>query len=472
VKAAGEAGSSDWSDVWRFSTIVQLPDPVVLRLPADASTVLGDSVLVVWYPAMPEVDRYWLEYSRSSDFSDSYVDSTLADSVATIRGLAHQQTYYWRVRAHNSTGWGMFSDAWSFTSLVTAPNAPLLLLPESGAVQLPVSPTLQWSASPGESGESSHRDGYLTPRGREQARGRVQPLHHQGIQVTLWEESPFLIVDDTLTHHLQISLDSLFGAMVVEDSLIVDTSRQVGPLANRTTYYWRVRTRNAVGASAWSQVWNFRTIAEIPGPTALLSPENGTVVLPDSLAFLWNRGAEEIDRYWFEYSADSGFVLSNVDSMLADTTTVLLHLVPNQNFWWRVRSHNASGWGSFSEVRGFSTLLTGVQEGKGIPEHFSLSQNFPNPFNPSTVIRYALPVDAHVLLEVFNVLGQRVATLVDAQQTTGFHSVILKRDELGDPSGTSPGFASGVYFYRIQAGNGSAIPGRQFVQTKKFILLR
>ena len=89
-----------------------------------------------------------------------------------------------------------------------------------------------------------------------------------------------------------------------------------------------------------------------------------------------------------------------------------------------------------------------------IPDHFLLSQNYPNPFNPSTTIKYALPQASHVSLSVFNILGQRVASLVDGRQEAGYHEVNFNASSL----------TSGVYFYRLQAGN--------FVQTKKLILMK
>jgi|GEM_PF-1807694 len=89
-----------------------------------------------------------------------------------------------------------------------------------------------------------------------------------------------------------------------------------------------------------------------------------------------------------------------------------------------------------------------------IPEKFILSQNYPNPFNPSTNIKYALPSDVHVKLEVFNILGQRVDVLVDEYQEAGYYNVTFESRDL--PSGT--------YLYRIQAG--------QFVDIKRFLLLK
>ena len=85
----------------------------------------------------------------------------------------------------------------------------------------------------------------------------------------------------------------------------------------------------------------------------------------------------------------------------------------------------------------------GVEEAKAeLPPEFSLEPNYPNPFNPSTTIRYRLPSCSHVTLTVFNTLGQQVATLVEGEMEAGDHEV--KFDAFG--------LASGVYLCRLQAG--------------------
>ena len=97
--------------------------------------------------------------------------------------------------------------------------------------------------------------------------------------------------------------------------------------------------------------------------------------------------------------------------------------------------------------------------GHALPQGFALGQNYPNPFNPSTVIPYQLASAGHVRLDVFNVLGQRVATLVDGAQLAGFHSV---RWDATDRFGRS--VASGVYLYRLLV-DGSV------QQTKRMVLV-
>ena len=80
------------------------------------------------------------------------------------------------------------------------------------------------------------------------------------------------------------------------------------------------------------------------------------------------------------------------------------------------------------------------------PQGFALGQNYPNPFNPSTIIPYQLPAAAPVRLEVFNVLGQRVATLVDAARPAGFHAAVWDATNAAGQA-----VAAGVYMYRLTA---------------------
>jgi hypothetical protein len=94
-----------------------------------------------------------------------------------------------------------------------------------------------------------------------------------------------------------------------------------------------------------------------------------------------------------------------------------------------------------------------------VPQEFSLSQNYPNPFNPETEISYDLPKESHVKLSVYNIKGQRVKILVDKIQAAGHKTVTWDgTNEQGDR------VASGVFFYRLEAG--------EFTATKKMVLLR
>ena len=94
-----------------------------------------------------------------------------------------------------------------------------------------------------------------------------------------------------------------------------------------------------------------------------------------------------------------------------------------------------------------------------LPDEFIVHQNFPNPFNPETEIRFALTRDSHVVINIYNTLGQQIGILIDTEYTAGFHSVRWDgTDRNGSP------VSSGVYLYQIQAG--------EFSQVRKMSLIR
>lgn len=110
--------------------------------------------------------------------------------------------------------------------------------------------------------------------------------------------------------------------------------------------------------------------------------------------------------------------------------------------------------------------LVPVQEALNHPVLFSLFQNHPNPFNPSTVIRYQLPVESKVIMKIYNMLGQEVCTLVDEIQDAGFKAVEWSSTNL-----SSNAIASGVYFYKLEA-----VPLAEsvdpFTQVRKMIIMK
>ncbi len=110
--------------------------------------------------------------------------------------------------------------------------------------------------------------------------------------------------------------------------------------------------------------------------------------------------------------------------------------------------------GQFSVV-----TITGINDESNAPEKFELSQNYPNPFNPSTVINYSLPKAVNVSISVYNLIGQKIATLVNNEfHEAGNYSVAFNSDAVSSP------VPSGVYFYSINAGG--------FSSTKKMLLLK
>ena len=94
------------------------------------------------------------------------------------------------------------------------------------------------------------------------------------------------------------------------------------------------------------------------------------------------------------------------------------------------------------------------KENDKIPNEYTLHQNFPNPFNPSTTISFSIPEEEFVSLKVFNTLGEEITELLNETKSAGNYSVLFNAEEL----------PSGIYFYKIAAGN--------FFQTRKMMLVK
>jgi hypothetical protein len=109
---------------------------------------------------------------------------------------------------------------------------------------------------------------------------------------------------------------------------------------------------------------------------------------------------------------------------------------------------------------GMDTLLVGVDdETNSMPSDYKLEQNYPNPFNPTSKIVFRLAVDSKVTLNIFDILGQEVTTLVNSDLEAGSHEFDF------DASGVN----SGVYFYRLDA---AGINGTKFSSVKKMVLMK
>jgi len=181
--------------------------------------------------------------------------------------------------------------------------------------------------------------------------------------------------------------------------------------------------------------------------------EEDSGIMPTNVFALALAGADILagtSDYGVLLSTDKGTSWRGVNSGLANGVVWSL-AVSGTNLLAAIGSWGAGGAGVWR--RPLSELLSVDAPAIGAPAVFGLEQNYPNPFNPSTTIRYALPHRTHVLLTVLNTLGQRVATLVDAVQEPGEHSV--KFD--------GGGIASGVYYYRLQTGG--------YVRTMRMLVL-
>ncbi len=208
----------------------------------------------------------------------------------------------------------LWYSAWVDAGLFANLPAPLLVAPPDAAVNQLTSPTLQWNA-----------------------------------------------VTGATSYRLAVSVDSLFGTSVFDDSTISGTSRLVGPLDANTGYFWRVRAKSTGTTGPYSSVWRFRT-TDVPSAVILLQPPDGSSDVPLSQALLWHRSTNA-ERYRLQVALDSTFTaVVFQDSMLTDTSRIVHSLQAYTTYYWRAQAEGGGGWSSWSASWRLTTASTTAQQ--------------------------------------------------------------------------------------------------------------
>jgi Arylsulfotransferase (ASST)/Bacterial Ig-like domain/Secretion system C-terminal sorting domain len=262
------------------------------------------------------------------------------------------------------------------------------------------------------------------------------------------------------SYRLQVAMDSLFTNIITDNSNLTSTSFTINSLSNNATYFWRVNNTNSAGVSNWSGIEKFSASSPF---IKIISPAGGDQLYLDSTYVIrWESNVSD--------TVDIQLLLGNsVASVIGDSvvsgTQAVLWKVPSglqidSSYKIKVFSiSNNSLSGTSDTTFKISNGVTGISSTNNIISTYKLSQNYPNPFNPSTVIKYSLPNVSMVKIEVFNIIGQKVSTLVNSVQQKGDYAVTWN----------AANYSSGIYFYSINATNSS---GKQFFDVKKMVLLK
>lgn len=199
----------------------------------------------------------------------------------------------------------------------------------------------------------------------------------------------------------------------------------------------------------------FNGIGPVTVAPTLVYPANNAVLVEVNPLMNWDAAANA-STYHIQISTDSTFTTSIIDVDTVTATQLQLgnnFLAVNTKYYWRVSGKNAIGEGPFSTLWNFTTGVTSI-EPNSLPTVFEMYQNYPNPFNPTTNIKFDIPKAGFVSLKVYDVTGREVATLVNNVLEPSKYEVTWNGSQ----------FASGVYFFRIVAGD--------FVKVQKMILTK
>ncbi len=291
VSAKTAAGSSNYSAAWRFVTVIAAPQPPTLANPPNGSTGQPISLSLSW-SAAATATLYRLQVDKSNTFTALAVDdSSITTTSRLVSSLANNTTYYWRVSAKNAGGWSAFSATFSFVTIVGVPNTPTLSAPSNNASGVSSTVMLAWGSVAGAT-----------------------------------------------TYHVQLSTNSGYTPpLVLEDSTVTSNSRQLSGLAGNTTYYWRVRSKNAGGSSAWTSSFVFATVGTkavtSPGVSFPSNPTASTdyrlVSFPGTSAFTVGQvlsGAQNTDWRIFR---DNGAAEPNNLTEFSSTSS----LNPGEGYW-------------------------------------------------------------------------------------------------------------------------------------------
>jgi uncharacterized lipoprotein YddW (UPF0748 family) len=246
------------------------------------------------------------------------------------------------------------------------------------------------------------------------------------------------------SYSLQISGNPAFADdFIVNGIEVFDTAYTATGFEGEKTYYWRLYSKNAGGISSYSEAFSFTTgFPKAPIPA---NPPHGAVSQPINLNLSWLTNDNTIN-YGIQVATANNFAAGTVvaeASGLTDTTFNLSDLDYNRIYYWRVNSVNQFGTSQWSARFGFRTeLATGLEYEESNPTDYILAQNFPNPFNPSTQIKFSLPESGYTTLKVFDTIGNEIAELVNEDIPAGKYTINFNAAHL----------SSGIYIYILRSG--------------------
>ncbi len=455
------------------STAISIPEKVHLISPANNS--IQQPTTFAWQSTTIPAEFYELQVATDSMITNVVFKNSTATGTKTVFDKSSDYTkYFWRVRAKNSRGSGLWSDVFSFTSQKKY-EAEIRLgtgQPGNGITQPINNPDAAYKTAIIKNSPCVYNDVNTTPSSHylffniddnkvfsgNSTNSWITIEYYDTLstgQIAINYDSPGILLQDIFKGSPLISISNTrtWKAYTFNITDAFFANRQ-GGLADFRIYASGVMFIRRVYASN-NDTYNFSPII----PT-LVYPTDASIKSPVKLQFKWNDNLRA-SNYHFQLSKDLLFSnVANNDSTITANTKLFDNLEINTQYYWRVRSINLATQSDWSPVWSFRTNSSTDVKTDEIPTTFSLSQNYPNPFNPVTIFRFGIPKECNVKLEIYNVLGQKIVQLVDETKSVGYYSV----------NWNATNFASGVYIYKLEAISTSS--GEIFRDVKKMLLIK
>ncbi|MBI3003820.1 MAG: T9SS type A sorting domain-containing protein, partial [Ignavibacteriales bacterium] len=465
-------------DNLRLTGTVATPTAPTLASPANGTTDVAINPTLAWNTLL-NASSYQVQVSASSTFSTTVVNqSAVTTTSLAVSDLMNDATYYWRVNATNSSGTSSWSGVASFTTVsapdTTAPSVAFTA-PTNGAT---VSGIINVSANASDDrslvGVQFKLDGANV--GTEVTNAPFSYSWNTS-QVSNGSHTLTAVARDSAGN--QTSVSATVSVLNVSNDMIVYQDAVQTPWINAS---WSATVTFNSTEQKNSGVASIKVVQKSWGALSLHHGSWGSSAGVDPLSyadfeFYVHGGPSGVSiNVLLENDLGNSFPRVNGGSVPANTWKLISipmnQLNPNRYAIHRFDILEVSGTsktyfvddirfvgGSQTAAKSHSDgTFTGKDE---LPSSFNLSQNFPNPFNPTTRISYALPEVASVTVEVFNAIGQSVAVLQSGQQQAGAHQVEF----------SASGLATGIYFYRLTA---LSADGQKnlFVKTRKMLLTK
>jgi hypothetical protein len=402
VRAYRNNDTSDWSEVWKFRTLLENP---TLQEPANYSVNHKLPLLLHWQSAYSN-SNHTINIATDELFKNIIIDTTITDTTSfKLIDLSPNKKFYWKIATQIDSSFSDWSDTWTFSTGNTTLSNPKLYLPDNGST-LQTHDALSWYKiyTANKYRVQIAKDNIFSELHTDTLIGNTFQFFFDNLQSsakyywrvkaythfdsTAWSDVWWFSTTDKLlivkllspknddlqvltygnffwdevpcatSYQIQLSLDNSFTQDLVIDQITSKLKLEYLNLLKNTEYFWRMRCTINKDTSDWSNVWSFVTQSEeILKTPKLISPNNASTELPLNGIVNWEN-VPNSDNYYISISKSCNF-----DSVLIKNKNLITTEYPYKNFdynskyFWRVAATNSNSKSNWSEIYNFTTEL-------------------------------------------------------------------------------------------------------------------